>query len=99
VEKLRSYKYDGNLAGEKAGCAGLKEENAGSKRPHSGGVAGGARPHESPISIGVPAAFYEDAREITYLEEEEEPPIVVVPSRPNGSMNGAGHAFSLVGVK
>jgi DNA primase catalytic core len=99
VEKLRSYKYDGNLAGEKAGCAGLKEENAGSKRPHSGGVAGGARPHESPISIGVPAAFYEDARESTYLEEEEEPPIVVVPSRPNGSMNGAGHAFSLAGVK
>ena len=99
VEKLRSYKYDGNLAGEKAGFAGLEEENARSKRPHSGGVAGGARPHSSPISIGVPAAFYKDARKSAYLEEEEEPPIVVVPSRPNGSMNGAGHAFSLAGVK
>jgi hypothetical protein len=99
VEKLRSYKYDANLAGSKAGCAGLEEENAGSKRPLIGGVAGGARPHSSPISIGAPAAFYGDARKITYLEEEEEPPIVAVVPRPNGSMNGAGHAFSLAGVK
>src|ERR1019366_4432916 len=37
VEKLRSYKYDGNLAGVKAGFAGLEGENAGSKRPLIGG--------------------------------------------------------------
>jgi hypothetical protein len=97
VEKLRSYKYDGNLAGVKAGCAGLKEENAGSKRPHSGGGAGGALPHLSPISIGVPSAFYGDAAKSAYLEEEEEPPILAVPPRPNGSMNGAGQAPAQAG--
>ncbi len=97
VEKLRSYKYDGNLAGVKAGFAGLESENAGSKRPHSGGGAGGARPHLSPVPIGVPAASDEDARKSTYLEEEEEPPIVAVAPRPNGSMNGAGHAPAQAG--
>jgi DNA primase catalytic core len=99
VEKLRSYKYDGNLAGVKAGCAGLEEENAGAKRPDSGGVVGGARPPESPISIGVPAAFYEDAPETAYLEEEEEPEVVAIVPRPNGSMNGAGHTPAPKGGK
>jgi DNA primase catalytic core len=97
IERLRGQQYDGNLAGVKAGVAGLEHENAGSKRPHVGGVAGGARPHVSPMSTGVPAAFYEEARKITYLEEEEEPPIVAAAPRPNGSMNGAGHAPAYTG--
>jgi hypothetical protein len=92
VQMLGGHKYDGNLAGVKAGVAGLEGEFAGSKRPHIGGVAGSARGHLSPMSIGVPADFYENTLKSTIPEEEEETPVVVVPSRPNGSMNGAGHA-------
>jgi DNA primase len=92
VQMLGGHKYDGNLAGVKAGVAGLEGEFAGSKRGQNGGVAGSARGHLSPMSIGVPAAFYEDVLKSTTGEEEDESPVVVVPSRPNGSMNGAGHA-------
>lgn len=92
VQMLGGHKYDGNLAGAKAGVAGLEGEFAGSKRGHIGGVAGSARGSSSPMSIEVPAAFYEDALKSTTGEEEDESPVVAVPSRPNGSMNGADHA-------
>ena len=92
VQKLGGHKYDGNLAGPKAEFAGLASKNAGSTRPHTGGVAGGARGHSSPMSIVIPAAFYEDALKSTTGEEEDELPVVAVPPHLNGSMNGAGYA-------
>ncbi len=94
VQKLGDRKYDGNLAGSELGFAGLEEENAGSNRPYIGGVAGGSRPHSSPMSIGVPVLFYENALKSTVPEDGEESPVVVLPPRPNGSLNGAGHALS-----
>jgi DNA primase catalytic core len=94
IEKLGGHKYDGNLAGVETEFAGSKDENAGSKRPSIGGVAGEARGHSSPMSIGVPASFYEDALKSTVPEDEEESPVVILPPRPNGSLNGAGHALS-----
>jgi hypothetical protein len=57
VQMLGGHKYDGNLAGVKAGVAGLEGEFAGSKRGHIGGVAGGAHGHLSPMSIGFQPFF------------------------------------------
>ena len=85
VQTLGGHRYDGNLAG-------LEGEFAGSKRGQNGGVAGSALGHLSPLSIGVPGSFYENAPKSTTGEEEDDSPVVVVPSRPNGGMNGAGHA-------
>ena len=63
MEKLGGYKYDGNFAGVKDKFAVLESENAGSKRGQNGGVAGGARGEESPVSIGVKGSFYENEPE------------------------------------
>jgi DNA primase catalytic core len=84
VEKLGGYKYDGNFAGVKAGFAGLEDENAGSKRGQNGGVAGGARGEESPVSIGVQGSFYENEPKNTVREETEEEAVVVALHRNNG---------------
>jgi DNA primase catalytic core len=93
VETLGGHRYDGNLAGVKGGFAGPESENAGSTRGQNGGVAGGARGASSPMPIGVPAAFYEDALKIiTAVHEVEENHVVAVPPhRSNGSLNGNGH--------
>jgi hypothetical protein len=92
VEKLGGHKYDGNLAGVKAGVAGMASENAGSKRGQNGGMAGVSRGEESPVSMRLPVPFYEDALEITIRDEAEENHVVAVQPRVNGSMSGAGHA-------
>ena len=63
IEKLGGHKDDGNLAGAEPEFAGLEDENAGPKRPHIGGVAGGARGHSSPMSIGVPGLFLRECAE------------------------------------
>jgi DNA primase catalytic core len=84
VEKLGGYKYDGNFAGVKAGFAGLESENAGSKRGQNGGVAGGARGDESPVSIGVKGSFYENEQKNTVGEETEENAVVAALHRNNG---------------
>ena len=92
VVTLGGCKYDGNLAGVKAGFAGLESENAGPKRGQNVGVAGGSRGDSSPMSIAVPGTFYEDALKNTIGGRADGPPVAVVPSHPsNGSMNGAGH--------
>ena len=93
VETLGGHRYDGNLAGVKGGFAGLESENAGSKRGQNGGVAGGARGALSPVSIGVPASFYEDALKITTAGDEAggNQVVAVPPHRSNGSLNGNGH--------
>jgi hypothetical protein len=36
--------------------------------------------------------FYENGLKSTVQDEEEESPVVAMPPRPNGSLNGAGHA-------
>jgi DNA primase len=94
VEKLGGHRYDGNLAGAKAGVAGMASENAGSKRVQNGGMAGVSRSEESPVSMRLPTPFYEDAREIAIGDEAEENYVVAVQPRIHGSMNGAGHAGS-----
>jgi hypothetical protein len=40
----------------------------------------------------LPVSFYGNDVKNTVQGEEEESPVVAMPSRPNGSMNGAGHA-------
>jgi hypothetical protein len=85
VEKLGGYKYDGNFAGVKDRFAGLESENAGSKRGQNGGVAGGARGDESPVSIGVKGSFYENEPKNTVGEETEENAVVVALHRNNGN--------------
>jgi DNA primase len=89
VEKLGGHNYDGNLAGVKAGFAGLGDENAGPTRGQNGGVAGGSRSEESPVSIVVQGTFYERELKNTTQETTEENPVVVVPPRVNG--NGTAH--------
>jgi DNA primase catalytic core len=84
VEKLGGYKYDGNFAGVKDRFAGLESENAGSKRGQNGGVAGGARGEESPVSIGVKGSFYENEPKNTVGEETEENAVVAALHRNNG---------------
>jgi DNA primase len=88
VETLGGHRYADNLAGSKAGFAGLKAEDAGSTRGENGGVAGGARGHQSPIPMRVPVPFCEDALKIASPEEAERNRIVAVPPR---SLNGNGH--------
>jgi len=92
VEKLGGHNYDGNLAGVKAGFAGLGDENAGSTRGQNGGVAVRSRSEESPVSIGVQGTFYERELKNTVREDAGENAVVVVPPRVNGSMNGNGGA-------
>jgi DNA primase catalytic core len=93
VETLGGHRYDGNLAGVKGGFAGLESENAGSTRGQNGGVAGGARDALSPMSIEVPASFYEDVLKITTAGDEAggNHVVAVPPHRSNGSLNGNGH--------
>jgi DNA primase catalytic core len=81
VEKLRSYKYDGNLAGGKA-------EFAGPTRGQNGGIAVGARSEPSSVSMRVAVPFYEDALKIAVPERVEENRVVAVQPR---SMNGNEH--------
>jgi DNA primase catalytic core len=88
VEKLGGYKYDANFAGVKAENAGLESENAGPKRGQNGGVAGGSRGKESPVSIGVQGDFCENERKNTTTEETEEKSVITMPHRNNGRMKG-----------
>jgi len=77
VEKLGGYKYDVNFAG-------LEDENAGSKRGQNGGVAGGTRGEESPVSIRVNGSFYENEQKNTVGEETEEEAVIAALHRNNG---------------
>jgi DNA primase catalytic core len=88
VEKLGGYKYDANFAGVKAENAGLESENAGPKRGQNGGVAGGSRGKESPVSIGVQDTFCENDPKNTTAEETEEDAVVAAPHRNNGRVKG-----------
>jgi DNA primase catalytic core len=88
VEKLGGYKYDGNFAGVKDKFAVLDGGNAGSKRGQNGGVAGGARGEESPVSIVVKGSFYENETKNTVGGETEEEAVVAALHRNNGHKKG-----------
>jgi len=88
VEKLAGHNYDGNLAGVKAGFAGPEDENAGPTRGQNGGVAGGSRSDESPVSMRSAGSFYEKELKSTAEEETEEDAVVAGLHRNNGRMKG-----------
>jgi DNA primase catalytic core len=79
---LGGYKYDVNFAG-------LEDENAGSTRGQNGGVAGGSRGEESPVSIEVKGSFYGNEPKNTIKKETEITSVITMPHRSNGSMTGA----------
>lgn len=70
LEELDGHRYDGDLAGVEPELSGLEDEDAGSKRPPIGGVAGGARPRSSSISIGLPNGLDFDLAELAYTGHE-----------------------------
>lgn len=81
VEKLGGYKYDVNFAG-------LEDENAGPKRGQNGGVAGGSRGDESPVSIGVKGDFSGNRLKNTLGGEADEKSVITMPHRNNGRVKG-----------
>lgn len=91
VETLGGHRYDGDLAGVKAQFAGTQVENAGSTRGQNAGVAAGTRGRPSPASAGLPASLYKEELKNTVPGNRGELPVVAVPHRSHGSMNGNGH--------
>jgi len=75
--------YDGNKSG-------LDGQKSGSSPAQVRGMSGGGAGQASPVSMRLPAIFYEDALENT-IGGAADAPVVIVPPRPNGSMNGNGH--------
>jgi DNA primase catalytic core len=89
--------YDGNFAGETANFAGSEGNFAGTSRADSGGIAGGARGEESPVSMRLVAVFRPNRAKNTDtgpVAEAVVHPVVVVPmSRPNGNGRTGGSAW------
>jgi len=89
--------YDGNFAEETANFAGLEGNFAGTSRAGSGGVAGGARGEESPVSMRPVAVFRPNRAKNTdtgSVADAEVYPVVVVPMhRPNGNGKMEGSAW------
>jgi hypothetical protein len=78
------HDYDG----EKSGLEGQK---SGPSPAQVRGVSGGGTGGKSPVSIGVQGSFYEKEPKNTVREDAGENPVVVVPPRVNGGVNGAAH--------
>jgi DNA primase catalytic core len=76
-------KYDGNKSG-------LEGQKSGASPAQVRGVSRGGAGQPSPVSMRLPSIFYEDALKNT-IEGAADAPVVIVPPRPNGSMNGNGH--------
>jgi DNA primase catalytic core len=72
--------------------SGLEGQKSGGGLGQVRGVSGGGAGERSPVSMRLPVPFYENALKNTVQDEEEESPVVAMPPRPNGSLNGAGHA-------
>ena len=75
--------YDGNKSG-------LDGQKSGSSPAQVRGMSGGGAGQASPVPMRLPAIFYEDALKNT-IGGAADVPVVIVPPRPNGSMNGNGH--------
>src|ERR1700674_1840465 len=81
IEKLSGYNYDAKNAGQNG-------QFAGSTRPQSGGIAGGARVEESPMLARQNGDFKLNLETNTIRESEEENRIVAATSlatKPNGA--------------
>jgi hypothetical protein len=72
--------------------SGLEGQKSGGGLGQVRGVSGSGASERSPVSMQLPVSFYGNDVKNTVQDEEEESPVVAMPSRPNGSMNGAGHA-------
>jgi DNA primase catalytic core len=72
--------------------SGLEGQKSGGGLGQVRGVSGGGADERSPVSMRLPVPFYENALKNTVQDEEEESPVVAMPPRPNGSLNGAGYA-------
>jgi hypothetical protein len=82
IEKLAGYNYDTKNAGQNG-------QFAGSTRPQSGGIAGGARGEESPARARRNGDFRQNPKKSTTRDTEEKA-VVVVPI--SGKANGAAAA-------
>jgi hypothetical protein len=72
--------------------SGLEGQKSGAGLAQVRGVSGSGVGSKSPVSIQVPAPFYEDALEITTRDAAEQNHVVAVqPHRSNGSLNGNRH--------
>ena len=72
--------------------SGLEGQKSGGGLAQVRGVSGGGLGSKSPVSMQVPAPFYDDALKITVKDAAEQNHVVAVqPHRSNGSMNGNGH--------
>jgi hypothetical protein len=72
--------------------SGLEGQKSGSGLAPVRGMSGGGVSSKSPVSMQVPASFYEDALKITTADAAEQSRVVAVqPHRSNGSVNGNGH--------
>ena len=78
------HDYDG----EKSGLEGQK---SGPSPAQVRGVSGGGAGAKSPVSMRGPGSFYEKEPKNTVREDAGENPVVAVPPRVNGSVNGANH--------
>jgi DNA primase len=72
--------------------SGLEGQKSGGGLGQVRGVSWSGASERSPVSMRLPVSFYGNDVKNTVQDEEEESPVVAMPSRPNGSMNGAGHA-------
>ena len=72
--------------------SGLEGQKSGGGLGQVRGVSWSGASERSPVSMRLPVSFYGNDVKNTVQDEEEESPVVAMPSRPNPSMNGAGHA-------
>jgi DNA primase catalytic core len=77
--------YDANFAGEATNFAGLESNFAGTSRAGSGGIAGGARGEESPVSMRPVAVFRPNRAKNTIEKETEITSVVAALHRNNGN--------------
>ena len=74
--------------------SGLEGEKSGGGPAQVRRVSEGGAEQPSPAIMALPASFYAEAPESKYRDVPGMLPIAAVPPRPNGSLNGAGHALS-----
>jgi DNA primase catalytic core len=79
------YSYDGKKSG-------LEGQKSGGGPAQVRGMSGGSAGAKSPVSMRPGGSFYGNVLKSTTKETTEDNPVVAVPPRVNGSLNGAGHA-------
>jgi hypothetical protein len=79
---VESLGYDGKNAGSGAHFAGLEPNNAGSKRPFRGGIAGRSRGSLEPSGAALSAALDLESLENAHLDRATNGSSSYVPARP-----------------